>query len=720
MAKKGKNKPTPAQAPPRPAIADVRPERRLADVPPKSNAPVGLSAPVSTVNPKPVTSSALPKPPKPTRPPVALIDFGDVRVKWYLGIVIAFFVIATLLKFHNVSVAIWNQILPDGSDAKRGLISGAARQIRMDDYAVSVPWLLSSANQGLPLENEVIGGGKAGLFLQPNHHIFMLFKPNFWGFLFLDTERAVSWMYNLNATAILLSAFLLFMLLTANNFWLSVSGALWLWLSSGSQAWVFGASLATAYFVVLFISGVYLLFGEKRDPLRWLAWGLVFGWALYSAVFLLYPPYQVPLGYTFLFVFIGYVLNHRNRPALRYQLPLKIALGIAGFAAITSLVFLIYPDLKPTLDATTATVYPGRRSDLGGTGFIANWFSEYFHWQITDQKFPAKWLNSCELSHYITFYPVIAVCAAGWFAVTRKVDWMIALLVVFVGALLVWMEFGWPKWLAEGTLMSMSPTRRTQIPLGVASVLLTIIYVDYFKDKFRSVNLGINALAIAGVVAFMIYAAWVNVTDGEGFFKSYQLFLPTLFFGGLNLLLLPTLKIPYKTAIFGTGITLAVLPNLTLNPLAVGLSPITENVIYKEVQDVAKTAPDARWVVLGSQYISYMVTATGVKLISGVKFIPSRNIMKVLDPTMKRDSVYNRYAHTVYNTYIDPAHPDSVVFQNPFEDGYNVSLDPCSPKLKKLNVRFVIFDHQPQPVEVRCMKLRKTLGSISIYERTDL
>ncbi len=715
MAKKGKNKPTPAKTQsrtmaPTPITAQPIVSNTLKNKPESDLVRAKNTATVSQTTPET---------PKPKRPAVALIDFGDRRVQWYLGIVIAFFVIATLLKFHNVSIAIWNQLLPDGSDVKRGLISGTARQIRMDDYAVSLPWLLSSANQGFPVENEVIGGGKAGMFLQPNHTIFMLFKPSFWGFLFLDTERAVAWMYNLNATIVLLSAFLLFMLLTTNNFWLSVVGSLWLWLSSGSQAWVFGPSLAIAFFVGLFVSGVYLLFAEKRNPLQWLGWGLLFGWSFYCAVFLLYPPYQVPLGYAFLFLFIGYVLNYRSRPALRFQLPLKIALGLAGFATITAIVAFVFPDIKSTLDATTATVYPGRRSDLGGTGFIANWFSEYFHWQITDQKFPTKWLNSCELAHYITFYPVIAVCATAWFAVTRKVDWVILLLVAFVGALMIWMEFGWPKWLAEATLISMSPTRRTQIPLGVASVILTIVYLNYFRDKFRPTNLAINAIAVIGVLAFMVYAAQVNVADGDGFFKSYQLFFPALFFGALNLLLLPTLKIPYREAIFGAGITLAVLPNLTLNPLAIGLSPVTENVIYKEVRDVAKTAPDARWVVLGSQYISYMVTATGVKLISGVKFVPSRNILSVLDPAVKRDSVYNRYAHTVYGTYIDPAHPDTVIFQNPFEDGYNVSLDPCSPRLKKLNVRFVIFDHQPQPVEVRCMKLRKNLGSISIYERTD-
>ncbi|WP_240543555.1 DUF7654 domain-containing protein [Spirosoma foliorum] len=91
--------------------------------------------------------------------------------------------------------------------------------------------------------------------------------------------------------------------------------------------------------------------------------------------------------------------------------------------------------------------------------------------------------------------------------------------------------------------------------------------------------------------------------------------------------------------------------------------------------------------------------------------------MKVLDPAMKRDSAYNRYAHTVYTSYVDGR--DSVIIQNTFEDGYTVAMDPCSPRLKQLNVKYIIFDHPTQPAEIRCMKLVSTLGSITIYRIND-
>ena len=646
------------------------------------------------------------------------INFSDWRVRWYLYVVVALFVGCTLLKFHNVSLAIWNQILPDGAPANRGLISGQARQIRMDDYAVSVPWLLSNANQGLPVVNEVVGGQEIGLLMLPNHHIFMLFKPTYWGFLFLDTERAVSWMYNLNATSILICAFLLFLLLTRNNVLVSITGSIWLWLSAGSQSWVGGPSVAISFFAIMIISGVYLLFSEKRSWGKWIAWSLLFSWSLFSAVFLLYPPYQVPLGYGFLFVFLGFLVNNIHRDSLRYQLGLKIGVGLLGMVILGGVMYRVYQDLKPTLDAITGTVYPGKRSDSGGTGFIANYFSEYFSWLYSDSRFPAGWLNYCELSHYLTFIPILIPTAIASFVVNRRIDWLIMLLMVFVAALLIWMEVGWPQWLADATLMSMSPTRRTQIPLGVISVVLTVVYLNYIQTKFRQTSGLINAGLVAAVLGYMCYAAYVNMEDGAGFFKSYQLFVPVLFFTFLSSLLLFTIQFKYKIAVFCAGIILFLLPNLKINPWAIGLSPITEHTLYKAVREISAKDPDARWVVMGSQYLSYMTTATGVKLISGVKFIPERKIMKVLDPQARRDSVYNRYAHTVYNTYIDGK--DSVIFQNPFEDGYNVGIDPCSPKLKTLHVKYLIFDREPQQVEIRCMKLISTLGGIRIYQRTDL
>ncbi|GAB3941753.1 hypothetical protein GCM10028805_05420 [Spirosoma harenae] len=644
-----------------------------------------------------------------------LIRF-DRPTKLYIGIVAGLFIVLSLLKIHTLSVAIWNQLIPDGSDLKRGIIAGTPRQIRMDEYAVWVPNTLSNINKGYPVANETLGGENIALLGAPAKHALMIFKPFLWGHFFLGPEQAIAWQSNFCYFSVLLLSFLLFMLLTGNNFLLSVFGSVWLYLSSASQFWNGGCDTAIGMFSLLFVSGAYILFG-KQKIIGTIGWGLLLAWALFSSAILVYPPYQVPLGYTFLILFVTYCLRNKSQFTFTARQLTSVGIGAGAVVLVGALFYTSYQDLKPTIDAMMHTVYPGRRSESGGTGFIANWFSDYYSWLISPDKYPKSWLNICELSHYLTFTPIIAGSLLVYFIAKRRVDWMLALLSLWILAQFSWIEYGWPKWLAEGTLMSMSPTRRTQVPMGIAEVMLAIIYLAYLHQNKLLTGFPAKALGVAVVLGYVTYTAYVNLNDSDGLFKSYQMFMPVVFFTGINALLLMNLDIKYRDAIFAGAITLFLLPNLKFNPVEVGLAPITEHALYKTVQDIDKRDPNKRWVVFGSQYISYLVTATGVNLLSGVKTLPARNIMKVLDPVAKRDSAYNRYAHTVYQTYIDGK--DSVVIQQNFEDGYVVAMDPCSPRFKKLDVKYLIFDREPQAVEVRCAKLINNMGSIRIYERTD-
>lgn len=678
---------------------------------------VGTSPAVKTVSSTPakptVSDFSIPVNLPKSEQPFELIRF-DKRVKWFIGICAVLFVLLTMAKIHPVSLAIWNQLLPDGSSARRGLISGEPRQIRMDDYAVSTPWLLSQVNNDFPDQNETIGGEKAPVLVAPAKHFSQLFKPQNWGFFFLDAERAYAWTYSFYFFFALIGASFMLLLLTRNNFWLSVFGGLWLLLSSGTQSWVYGPAVMIGAVGFIFVASVYLLYSTHWKHILLIS--IALAWFLMVYALILYPPYQVPLSYVLLALLIGYGVNNRDGKRMLALWPVKSGAAILTLSLLAGAFLVFYTDIKPTLDAIMNTVYPGKRSELGGTGFIGNWFSEYYSWQMNDRSFPAKWLNDCELSHYITFAPIIIPAMIVSFWQTRQIDWVLVLLSVFVGIGYVWIEVGFPEWLAKLSLWSMSPTRRTQIPFGIANVLLTVMYLYYLTTaKFKSKPL-YAALGFVGVAAFMIYAAELNIGDSDGFFKWRQLFIPTIFFAGLSTLLLPTWQPSYRTSIFCVGIMLFLLPNLRMNPVAKGLTPITEHALYRAVQDIRQRDPNARWVVNGSQYISYLVTATGVKLLSGVKYIPARSITRVLDPQMKRDSAYNRYAHTVYNSYIDPAKPDSVIMINNFEDGYVVAMDPCSPRFKKLNVKYVIFDKQPQPVEIRCMKEISVLGGIHIYQ----
>lgn len=689
--------------------------------------PRPIAAPVSSVSPAPpVVSPPASAPaftPVSVPPSDGLIHF-DRRVKITLGIFVGVFLLFVLMKWHYISLPAWNEILPDGGPAKRGLVAGTPKRIRMDDYAVGAPWILSNANNGFPAENEAIGGLKAPLLVAPVKHPIMLFKLGYWGFTFLDVERGYAWMYDSSPLVLLLGTFLFFLLVSRNQYWLSLTGALVLLFSSGTVWWSFIPSSMIGYCGLAFVAATYLLRSTNPKVYIPVAFGLV--WVLVAYAISLYPPYQIPLVYLFSFLLLGYVANEYKTIFPLKAVPLKLASLTVAVAAAGFIAYLFRNDVSETIKAVTSTVYPGKRSETGGTGFIANWFSEYYSWSFNDQTFPKSWLNICELSHYLNFVPVLIPLTVALFVFTRRIDWMLTGAMVFMVLMWLWMEVGYPEFLAKASLMSMVPTRRAQIPMGVGGVVLLFLYLAYLRTLDRAaLKAGLpgwfTPVALVGVVAFVLYTAYVNINDSDGMLTSNNVFLPVLFFILMNGLLLFSLDIRYRVGLFCGGILLFLLPNLKANPLSKGMAPLTENAVYQSVKALVDKDPNARWIVNGNQFVTYMVTATGAKQITGVKYIPNRKqIFSVLDPAMKRDSAYNRYAHVTFQTYINPPQGDTTILAQQFEDGYVIAGDPCSPKFKKLNVKYMLYDHAPQiPYEVRCMKKAVELGSMTIYERVD-
>jgi hypothetical protein len=156
--------------------------------------------------------------------------------------------------------------------------------------------------------------------------------------------------------------------------------------------------------------------------------------------------------------------------------------------------------------------------------------------------------------------------------------------------------------------------------------------------------------------------------------------------------------------------------NASVNPVSQGLEPVRGNAINKLAQEINKKDP-GKWVVFGEFKLSNFLIASGLDVISGVKFAPMLDQMKVLDSLGTNDSIYNRYAHVDYYSMVNGK--DSIGFKLIFGDHYAINIDPCSPKLKKLGVKYFLFSYQPNPVEVRNLVPVHTQG-IFIYKNQSL
>ena len=189
------------------------------------------------------------------------------------------------------------------------------------------------------------------------------------------------------------------------------------------------------------------------------------------------------------------------------------------------------------------------------------------------------------------------------------------------------------------------------------------------------------------------------------------------------LVVLSYLLIRYKDFRFvkpALGLVLAIMvfSQAGVNPLTKGLAPILENPLRQVTAEIHKKDPDAGWALFGNARLTHLVKSTGSNIMNGVKYVPPLEMMKTLDPQGINDSVYNRYAWVSMKKIVLPQ-TDTVIFRKTNQDGYIIFMDPCSPRLKQLNVKYFIYDHDPDAEEIRCMtKVKDTVG-LYIYKRND-
>ena len=162
--------------------------------------------------------------------------------------------------------------------------------------------------------------------------------------------------------------------------------------------------------------------------------------------------------------------------------------------------------------------------------------------------------------------------------------------------------------------------------------------------------------------------------------------------------------------------------NVLVNPITAGLSSVLEKPVIKMTKEIHDKDPSARWSVFdkegidGARLANFLET-NGINTFNGVKFVPPLTDMRVLDPAGKRDSAYNRYAWVSLQTFIN--WKDSIQFDQHYFDAYTIFIDPCSPRLKTLGVKYIVFRYKPEAAEVRCMTKLGEPSGVFIYKRND-
>lgn len=365
------------------------------------------------------------------------------------------------------------------------------------------------------------------------------------------------------------------------------------------------------------------------------------------------------------------------------------------------------------------TVYPGRRFSTGGDLLEGKLFADFFSMFMSDKHTPSLWQNVCEASGAILFFPIVFYALFFYYFKYKRADPLLIPLSVFIVVALIYVLAGFPSFLSKISLFSMSPAFRTLPIIGIGNYILLVCYmgsnkIEVKNSKFTWIEFGI--LAVATFLFIRMVSSYINKVTGN-YFTDSEVNIVTV------LVVLSYLLIRYKDFRFVKPVLYLVLAIMVIsqagvNPLTKGLSPVLENPLRQITAEIHKKDPHAGWAFFGDIRLTHLVKSTGSNIMNGVKYVPPLEMMKILDPKGINDSVYNRFAWVTMKKFIIPGN-DTVIFRKTNQDGYIIFMDPCSPRLRQLKVKYFIFDHNPEPDEIRCMtKVIETVG-LYIYKRND-
>lgn len=669
-----------------------------------------LTAPVVDVKTlmPPLTKDAAPKNP--------LILF-DWKTKFFLLVLIGCYFLLSLFKIHTSSVGNWD--IMSGKPEAENIIAGNPKYIRLDEWMVATPAIIGQYNAGMPLSNPADGAGNVPVVYGfPVKDVSSILRPAQWSYFIFDIERAFAFSWNFNIFFFLISTFLLFMLLTRNNFWVSVSAAFFIFLSSAVQWWSYTIAAEMIYLNGVIISFIYLLYSKKWSAL--LISGLFFLFSFSGIFFSLYPPFQIPLIYLYSLLLTGFLIQHKNLAAIKKNSQAKLIVFGAAMLVLGFAMYHYYIIAKDTYALVLNTAYPGRRFSTGGDLIKGKLFSEFFGIYLSDTNVPPQWINICEASNFIMFFPIVFYAMAVRYTKFKKLDPILICISVFILIGLLYVTAGFPAFLSKISLLSMSPASRALPVLGVGNAILVFCYLGrkeaIEKENFNWVEFGILTVAI------LVFAKTIcsNIADAtDNFFSSQQVITASV------LITVGYLLVRYKrfrfvttaACLFILGLNMS---NATIHPVSLGLSSLLEHPLVEKTRELYQKDVKSRWVVFGSQQLegsnwANLLKVNGINVFNGVKWIPPLKDMALLDS--QADSVYNRYAHVDMHVFIN--NNDTVALQLLGPDGYAIHMDPCSPRLQKLGVKYFVFTYRPQPVETRCMTPLDTSSIYFIYKRND-
>lgn len=646
---------------------------------------------------------------------------GRGRLWHFVALAVAVFAILVAAGINGSSIGmLYTQqdsasSAPDVDDPD--LLLGSPRAIRSDEWSIGTPLSVGQAAQDFPdvpwiglTQTEATMSAFGLPVLGPT----TVAKPQAWGYLLFGPERGLAWSWWFPFLLASCSVFALAFLIT-DRWWLSAGAALlasatpfvgW-WTSPSPNLFVGFAALAA----FAAIRGML-----ARSTVRGVLWGGVTGWAVAASALMLYPPWTVSTGLVAAALVVGVAIDIRVRL-------LRAVLVVAGAGAVAAAILVPwFLKVRPLIEITNATIYPGQRRSVAGDGV----------WQVllsapsnlvtaATGKGPAI-LNQSEVSG--TWLPGLLivmlaalVLVAGRRAAANPVVEVgkvtVSALVAVSALLLAWMFVpALPDAVGKVTMLSRVPGSRVPLSLGLAAVLLVVVLSTF--DLARVPRWLLGGLLIVGVVASVAAASYaarqlypvmgpkgqVATAVGAALIALGYAAIAT----GIGLRILLPLAVVYAVVSFGV-----------VNPVYRGLGPLDHDPVSLYAAQVAQDEPGATAVTLGGRELQALVRGGGMQVQSWTTQYPDWRFWEKAMPG--REDVWNNYRNYAW-FYDAKAAPIDAMIVAP--DAAELHVDLCDPVITDLGFSRVF---SAEPVTAPCLTEDRVLDrgeqQIHVYRTVD-
>ena len=614
------------------------------------------------------------------RPPALLLPLGAALVVAVLA--------ATGVHGSSVGIYATDAGVPEG---EAGVLAGPPRPIRSDEWLVRTPWVLRQLERGLP--DRAPGGvgthDVAVLMDVPTRGWEVVLRPHTLGYHLLGAERAFALEWWLLHAVQLLGVYTLLLTLTGRVA-LSALGASLVTLSPVTQWWsvpftftiVGYGCLATA----LVVTGHRARTARGRVALSALA-----GLALAAFLAALYPPWQIGVALVLVPVGLAAVLPTLRAPAGRRRAlaSLAVVVGVAvGLGGALFGAFLV--DHDEAVEAISSTVYPGRRTAHEGGGVpLPSALGSAFDSFAAGR--PYLLANGTNQSENASALPLLLPAGAGALLLLagRRLRGspsapVLVACVLGGSVLALWMLAPVPAAAGRLLLLTRVQPSRMLLPAGLAGVLALAVLAAHQQESGDRLARW-QVAASAGVFgAALAWAARGYTVDHRHIDLVPAAALGLVAVAGVALALgrRPVAGLAVL-ALFGGW------QSSLVNPVQRGLDPLTRSPLRAAVDSVLSEAPaGAGWVAFEADAtVRGTLTAAGVDNLAGVSPYPDRPAWRVLDPALAHQEDWNRYAHVSFATGAPGSAP---AFTLRAPDDLVVTLDPCSPALRRLGVRYAV------------------------------